>query len=154
MELQSAVALMHSSLFPSTVKESTVTEHWTRDLLLRSGDSITHPCLVELRRRGLRTGNWRHLDSGQKALFQCALWIAKLRGKITNTKLMVEVREIAQLLGESFRNAVLRAGRKRIMMMREGYAKPAGVFSWAPQISRWLNDSGYVRYLGVLEVNP
>ena len=150
----SARALVHSSLPTPTVKESTVTEHWTSDLLLRSGNSITYPTLVDLRRRGLRNGNWRHLDSGQKALFRCALWIAKVKGMISNTKLIAQVIEIALLLGRSFRSAVLRSGRKRITMMREGYAKPGGVFSWAPQISRWLNDSGYVWYVGVLEVNP
>jgi len=123
-------------------------------LLRQSGDSITYPRLLDLRRRGLRNGNWRDLDSGQKALFQCALWIAKLRGKITNTKLIVQVIEIALSLGRIFQSAIMRAGRKRIAMMRAAYAKPSGVLSWAPQVNQWLNDTGYAWYLGVLEVNP
>ena len=137
----------------SRITRSSATKQWVSDLLLRNGDSITYPCLVDLRRRGLRNGNWRHLDSGQKALFQCALWIAKLRGKITNTKLIVQVIEIALSLGRIFRSAIMRAGRKRIAMMRDAYAKPGGVLSWAPKIREWLEDVNYVYYLGVLEVN-
>ena len=138
----------------SRITRSSATKQWVSDLLRQSGDSITYPCLVDLRRRGFRNGNWRDLDSGQKALFQCALWIAKLRGKITNTKLIVQVIEIALSLGRIFRSAIMRAGRKRIAMMRDAYAKPGGVLSWAPHVRQWLNDAGYIWYLGVLEVNP
>jgi hypothetical protein len=38
--------------------------------------------------------------------------------------------------------------------MLEEYAKPGGVFSWAPRMREWLYDPRYVRYLGVMEVNP
>jgi hypothetical protein len=134
--------------------KSTSAKQGVSDLLRRSGDSITYPCLVDLLRRGLRNGNWRHLDSGQKALFQCAMWIAKLKGKITNTKLIVQVIEIALSLGRIFQSAIMRAGRKRIAMMRDAYTKPGGVLGWAPQMAQWLNDAGYVWYLGVLEINP
>jgi hypothetical protein len=37
--------------------------------------------------------------------------------------------------------------------MFEEYAKPGGVFSWAPQMHEWLLDRKYIVYLGVFEVN-
>ena len=144
-----------SSPYPhySKITRSSATKQWVSDLL-RSGDSITYPRLLDLRHLGLRNGNWRHLDSAQKALFQCALWLARLRGKITNTKLIVEVIRIALTLGRIFQSAIMRAGRKRIAMMRNSYAKQGGVLSWAPRVNQWLNDAIYAWYLGVLEVNP
>jgi len=66
---------------------------------------------------------------------------------------MAQVIEITLRLVKSLRNSILNAGRQRIGVMRETYGKASGVFSWAPQVSRWLNDAGYVWYLGVLEVN-
>ena len=121
--------------------------------LLHSSDPITYPRLVHLRHRGLRTGSWRHLDLGQKALFRCALWITKARGRITNAKLMTQIVEIAQLLSRSFRNAVERASHRRIAQMQEKYAKPGGAFHWAPQLADWLKDARYIWYLGILEVS-
>jgi hypothetical protein len=122
--------------------------------LLQDGNSITYPCLVGFLRRALRNGNWRHLDTADRALFRCALWVAKARGKISNTKLMVQALKIALKLVEGVRSAILKVGRRRTALMFEIYGKPLGVFSWAPQVREWLNDSRYVRYLGVLGVNP
>jgi hypothetical protein len=124
------------------------------DLLLGSGDSITYPCLVGLRRRGLRNGNWRHLDSEQKALFQCAMWVAKARGRISNAEFMVQVLRVALRLLEGMRSSILKAGRNRSTSMLAAYAKPDSVFGWAPRVRDWLSDVSYVWYLGVLQVNP
>jgi len=149
----SAAVLVHPSFSTSKVAKSTSTRRWISDLLLRSGDSITYPSLVELRRRGLRNGNWRHLDSGQKALFRCALWVAKARGKITNTRLMVQVLRIVLKLLERFQSRIVKAGRARAAAMFEAYARPKGVFSWALRIREWLHDPKYIAYLGALELN-
>ena len=118
-------------------------------MLAASGDPITYPRLVGLRRHGLRNGNWRHLDSGQKALFRCATWVAKARGRISNARLMAQVIDIVLKLAETVRNTILRAGRKRIVAMRDAYEKPGGVFGWAPQVKEWLHDTTYIFYLGV-----
>ena len=122
--------------------------------LLKDGNSITYPCLVDLQRRGLRNGNWRHLDTANRALFRCAFWIAKVRGKISNTRLVVQVLKIALKLVERVPSAIIKVGRRRIALMFEIYGKPFGVFSWAPQVREWLNDSMYVCYIGALGVNP
>jgi hypothetical protein len=121
--------------------------------LLGCGDSITYPRLVGLRRQGFRNGSWRHLDVGQKALFKCALWIAKKRGRISNAKLMVQVIRVALRLLETARSSIIRAGRIRSTSMLEEYSKPQGVFAWAPRVREWLSESSYVWYLGVLQVN-
>jgi hypothetical protein len=132
--------------------KSTSAKRWVSDLLRRSGDSITYPCLVDLLRRGLRNGNWKHLDSGQKALFRCAMWIAKARGNISNAKLMVQVLGVALKMLQTV-DRIERAGRRRATMMFQDFATPGGLFSWAPHIRKWLRDSKYVRYLGMMAVN-
>lgn len=144
---------MMRQLFPShEVTEKTSAKSRISDLL-GSGDSITYPRLAGLRRRGLRNGSWRRLDVGQKALFKCALWIAKTRGRISNAKLMVQVIRVALRLLETARSGIIRAGRIRSTSMFETYSKPGGVFGWAPRVREWLSESAYVWYLGVLQVN-
>jgi hypothetical protein len=87
-------------------------------------------------------------------MFRCALWVAKARGKISNMKLMVHVLRIALKILATHPSRILNAGRRRANQMLEEYAKPGGVFSWAPRMREWLYDPRYVRYLGVMEVNP
>jgi hypothetical protein len=66
---------------------------------------------------------------------------------------MVQVLRIALKLLENFQSRIVKAGRARARMMYEEYARPGGVFSWAPRIREWLLDRRYIVYLGVLEVN-
>ena len=149
-----SVAASTAQLTPSLqVTKEVSTGLRMRDLLGR-GDSITYPRLVDVRRRGLRNGNWRRLESGQKALFRCALWLAKTRGQICNTKLMVQIAGVALRLVENVRSNILRLGRNRSTKMLANYSKPGAVFGWAPKVREWLSEAGYVWYLGVLEVNP
>lgn len=95
-----------------------------------------------------------HLNTAERALFHCAFWVAKARGKISNTKLMVQILKIMLKLVEGVRSAILKAGRRRTAAVYEAYGKPLGVFDWAPQVREWLKNARYVWYLGVLEVNP
>jgi hypothetical protein len=89
----------------------------------------------------------------ERGMFRCGLWVAKARGKISSMRLMVHVLRIALKLLETHGNRIVNAGRRRANQMFKEYAKPGGVFSWAPIMREWLYDPGYVRYLGVLEVN-
>ncbi len=100
------------------------------DRTLRSDRGLTHSRLFEIRRRGLRDGNWAPLRVAEKALFRCALWVAKVRGKISNSRLVAQVMEIASKLLERFPNSILRAGRKRAAMMLNAYEKPL----WSVQL--------------------
>jgi len=148
----SASASTMQSPISSLVAKKTSTELRMNHLVGR-GDSITYPCLLDLRRRGLRNGNWTRLESEQKALFRCALWLARARGRICNAKLMVQVLRVALRLIESVRSSILRLGRDRRNSMFASFSKPGGLFSWAPKVREWLSEAGYVWYLGVWEVN-
>jgi hypothetical protein len=66
---------------------------------------------------------------------------------------MVQVIRIALKLLQSFQSRIVKAGRARGVVMFEEYARPGGVFSWAPRMREWLHDPRYVWYLGVVEVN-
>ena len=114
---------------------------------------LSYSSLVGFWRRGFRNGNWGTLNIAEKGLFRCALWVAKVRGKISNMKLMVQVLKVALKLTEGFRSHVLKAGRRRAVTMYETYGKPNGVFSWVPRLKEWLCDPNYVLYLGILQVN-
>ena len=117
------------------------------------GDSIGYARLLDVRRKGIRNGNWVLLELSEKALLRCALWVARARGGIRNLQLITQVMEIMSKLLQTVGRSVGRAGRVRAMKMFEKYNIPAGVFSWAPRVKEWLQDAGYVRYLGMLEVN-
>jgi hypothetical protein len=143
-------ALVHQSFHSFKDASRASTSFRISDLLLGSSDSITYPWLVALRRRGFRNGNWKNLDAGQRALFRCALWVAKARGRISNLKFVAQILDAAVRLLES---SILKVGRQRATKTFETFSKPGGVFGWAPTVRHWLSESSYVQYLGVLEVN-
>ena len=118
-----------------------------------SNDAITYSQLIGWRRRGLRNGNWALLDSCEKGLFRCSLWLARVRNEISNMKLMVQVLRIVSKLLESFRSRTMKTGMRRASVMIEIYTKPEGVFDWAPRMREWLSDSRFMWYLGILDVN-
>ena len=127
--------------------------NWLRTVALQGSDSLTYYTLRQLKLGGLRNGGWARLEIAEKGLFRCALWIAKARNRITNTRLMVQVIRIALKLFKSFQSRIVKAGKARAAIMFEEYARPGGVFSWAPRMREWLHDPKYILYLGVLEVN-
>jgi len=122
-------------------------------LLLRGGDSLTYCGLAGFQRRSMRNRSWRRLSVAERGLYRCALWVAKARGKITNTRLMVQTLRVALKMLDSFRSRIAKAGRARATMMFEEYAKPGGLFEWAPRMREWLRNPGFVWYIGVMEVN-
>jgi hypothetical protein len=66
---------------------------------------------------------------------------------------MVQVIRIALKLLKNFQNRIQKAGSARAAIMFAEYARPGGVFSWAPRMREWLHDPKYIMYLGALEVN-
>lgn len=123
------------------------------ELLSGNGGSVSHAWLATLQRRSYRIGSWTRLSSLKRGLYRCALWVAKARGNISNMRLMVQVLRIALELLQNFQSRIGSAGRKRAMIMFQSYAKPSGVFSWAPRMREWLQEPKYILYLGLLEVN-
>jgi len=102
----------------------------------------------------VRNGNWSRLDSGEKALIRCALWVARIRGSICNMRLMVQVLGVMLRLVRNCRSRIVDAGTRRAHAMLQTYGDgPTSIFRWAPRLKVWLGDAGYVRYLGLLEVN-
>jgi hypothetical protein len=110
---------------------------------------LTYNSLLRLRRRGAVNGNWRRLNSNQQSLFRCALWVAKIRGHISNEKLMTQVLRVAITLLKNLRTRIISVGRGRAQSILANER----ILGWAPELKSWLTDSSYVWYLGVLEMN-
>ena len=114
---------------------------------------VNHSCLTKVFYKGLRNRNWVNLQIEERALFRCALWVTKVRGRVSNAKLMVQVLRIAMKLLEGAHSLIVRAGRTRVREILQSSTTPNGIASWAPRIKEWLNDSNYIYYLGMLVVN-
>ncbi len=120
-----------------------------RELFSRKKPFLTFGMLSTLRLTSIRMGDWVKLSSTEKALFRCALWIAQVRKRIVNDRLVAQVFAIAWHLLEIVQNRITVAGVSRARIMLETYSKPRGVFDWAPQVKEWLCDATYIFYLGV-----
>lgn len=97
--------------------------NWLTTVALQGSTSLTYSTLMQLKRRSLRNGGWARLEIAEKGLFRCALWIAKARNRITNTRLMVQVLRIALKLFKSFQSRIAKAGKARATMMLQEYAR-------------------------------
>jgi len=137
----------------ATPVDSIPSKGWVGGLFMQNANSLTYSWLVGFWRRSIRNRSWGRLSTAERGLYRCALWVAKARSKITNTRLMVQVLRIVLKLLERFQSRIVKAGRARAAAMFEAYARPKGVFSWAPGVRDWLHDPRYQTYLGLLEVN-
>jgi predicted hydrocarbon binding protein len=63
--------------------------------------------LLAFKRLGFRIGNWRKLKWLDKALYNCALELAKIKGKIKNMDLMVKLAKIIFKIKEEHKNVIL-----------------------------------------------
>jgi hypothetical protein len=88
----------------------------------------------------------------EKALYKCALWLARTRGRITSTRLLAIVYEIVRKLTATRREQIYRLGTARAGSLWNKY-ELARVFEWAPEIKMLLSRAEYVTYLGVMELN-
>jgi len=102
--------------------------------------------------RGLRTGSWHRLSLDEKGLFRCALWVAKVRGRLSNMRLMVRVAGILVKLLTAFKAQLLRVGRVRAERLGT-CLREAGAEKWASEVLQWLTDRSFITYLGVLATN-
>ena len=123
-----------------------------REMVSRNG-SLKFTLLSKLWRRSLRNGSWIKLSSTRKALYRCALWIARVRGCISNTKLVEQVLQITWQLHHYCQSRIGIAGKMKALTALERFGEPGGVFSWAPRLRGWLHDPRYQAYLGLLEIN-
>jgi hypothetical protein len=121
--------------------------------LSRGSGSMTYSSLDSIRRRSHRTRAWARLDTNERGLFRCAVWLAKARGEITNMRLVAQIMQIALKLLKAAQNRIVKAGQMKAMMMSRSYSGPGGVFSWAPLLRERLCDPLFIRYLGAMEMN-
>jgi hypothetical protein len=114
---------------------------------------LSDPFLVKVLGRGLRSGNWFRLRLSERAVFRCALWLTRARGSVRNRVLAEQVLAIANKLLRTFASKVAEAGRRRAAWILNSYG-PRGVFGWVPELKGWLEESSYILYLGISQVNP
>jgi hypothetical protein len=99
-------------------------------------------------KKGLRNGNWRHLDPLDKALYRASLWYAKHQGGIVNASLGKKLLALVEKLQETRGMRVFKKGfRKAIELLKKGEKE---VFAWAPQLKDWLKDPDYIFWLGTV----
>ena len=95
----------------------------------------------------MRNGNWRKLNSLNKALVRASLWYAKHRGSIVNTSLVEKLSALIEKLKETKGMRIFKRGFKKAVEMREE-GEEKGVFVWVPQLRYWLKDPDYIFWLG------
>jgi len=115
-------------------------------------DMFSHRYLRSAYRKGLRTGGWRRLGLEDKGLFRCALWVAEVRGRLANMRLMVQVAGILMKLLATFKVQIIGAGRATAERVMRSLQK-SGVEKYAPQVLEWFKDRRFITYLGVLALN-
>jgi len=120
-------------------------------LRLPKGKGLDHAVLRRYLRVGFRRGTWAALGSVDKALYKCALWVAKARGGITNTKLSASIISIIMKLAATIGGRIYALGLARARALWRNYAS-AGVFQWAPEAKLLFSRTEYIMYLGVMEL--
>jgi len=115
-------------------------------------DMFSHRFLRSAYKKGLRTGGWHRLGLEDKGLFRCALWVAKVRGRLANMRLMVQVARILTKLLATFKGLMVRLGRieaERLTLCLQSRKAE----EWAPRALEWVRDQRFITYLGVLATN-
>ena len=103
-------------------------------------------------RVGLRRGTWARLGWTEKALYRCALWVVKARGRITSMKLWVRILSIISKLVVTVGTRIYALGLARARTLWKNYVS-ARVCEWAPEVKALFSRPNYIMYLGVMELN-
>jgi len=119
-------------------------------LLAPTVSSFSYGFLSTSWRKALRNGSWNCISSTEKALYRCAVCLARTRGFIVNRALVTKILNIMRCFSEDIRSLITAAGKKRARIMN-GYGSQRRIFRWAPQVKEWLRDAQYVFYLGVIQ---
>jgi hypothetical protein len=118
--------------------------------VLLKNPRLDHESLRFYMKRGLRRGTWATLDTVEKALYRCALWVTKVRGKIASSKLSVSILGIITKLVTTAGTRIYTLGLARAHALWNCYTS-AGVFEWAPEVKASFARRDYIMYLGVME---
>ena len=99
-------------------------------------------------KKGLRNGNWRHLNPLDKTLYRASLWYAKHRGNLVNAALVGKLMALVEKLKETKGKRIFKRGFKKAAEMLRKCEEE--VFTWAPQLKHWLKDPEYIFWLGTV----
>jgi len=100
-------------------------------------------------KKGLRNGNWRRLSRLEKALHMTSLWYVKSRRSIVNATLVEKLLALIGKLKETKGIRIFKRGSEKAVELFNKYEE-RGVFTWAPQLKRWLRDPDYIFWLGTM----
>jgi len=117
------------------------------------GSGLGYGRLYSIFSKGLRNGNWRGLNSVEKALYMASLWLAKRRGILVNSRLLLQLRAIIGKLTETPGARAMGGAYRRASELYRRFSE-AGVFEWAPQVRSWFNDPSYILWVGLCSPEP
>jgi len=113
---------------------------------------MSYQWLLGFQRKGMRNGNWARLTYLERALYKGAMWLAKIRGRIVNMELVMQMARIIIKIIRTARTTIYSLGRARAAELNKRFEE-AELFRWAPWVREWFTDREYVFYLGVTELN-
>jgi hypothetical protein len=119
--------------------------------VLLKNPRLDHESLRFYMKRSLRRGTWAALGTVEKALYRCALWVTKARGKIASSKLSMSILGIITKLVTTAGTRIYTLGLARAHALWNRYTS-AGVFEWAPEVKASFARRDYIMYLGVMEL--
>ena len=115
--------------------------------------TLSYFYLSHLWKKGFRNGNWRKLSKIEKALYMASLSLAKMRGKIVNSRLVLELQNIIDKIKDTAGKRLMKSAYQRATELYERYVA-IGLFQWAPRVRSWFDDPSYILWLGLNSEDP
>lgn len=110
--------------------------------------TLSYAYLFSSWKKGFRNGNLRKLSKLEKALYMASLSLAKMRGKIVNSRLILMLGNIVDKLRETAGDRLM-TNAYHVAMKLYGRFSAIGLFEWAPQVRMWFSDPSYILWLGL-----
>jgi len=110
---------------------------------------VSYDDLSRTRTRGFRNGNWKRLNAIERGLYTASTWLARRRGVLVNSRLLLQIRAIIGKLTETPGTRAMGEAYRRASELYVRFLE-VGVFEWAPQARDWFKDPSYVFWLGTL----
>ena len=108
--------------------------------------TITVDVFFAVFRRGLRNGNWRKLNRGERALFKAALCYLRRGGRIVSVSVLEKLRFLIAKLNETIRMRIFRKGFEKAIEILNACEN----FAWYLYLKKWLKEPDYIFWLGTI----
>jgi hypothetical protein len=105
---------------------------------------ISYTDMLSFWKQGQRNGVIRRLSPIKKGFFSAALNYAKIKGKITNRRLIDMIEGVVDQIRMNTGLKMLRRGLERVL----GLSKNIKMMRIFPSLKKWVNDDAYVFWLG------